>query len=93
MSYKPVPSGLNGLTFVEDDATKDVHLVVDTKKFQLKNDQLFGISTITVTIPFDVLRDYVLKRLRDEEVAVLQGMDGQALFNYYVGLGAKNDPI
>lgn len=93
MTYKPVPSGLNGLTFVEDDATKDVHLVVDTKKFQLKNDQVFGISTLTVPIPFDILRDYVLKRLRDDEVAVLQGMNGQELHNYYIGLGAKNEPI
>jgi len=92
MTYKPVASGLNGLTFVEEEESDDVHLVVDTKKFRLKADQVFGISTVTVPIPFRVLRDYVLERIRDEEIQILQSLEGDELHNYYVGLGHKNEP-
>ena len=93
MPLKMVPSGLNGLTFVEDALNDDIHLVLDTKKFKLNPDQVFGISTVTLPIPFPILRDYVLKRIRDEEIKVLQSLEGEELYNYYVGLGQKNAPL
>lgn len=53
------------------------------EKVVVETDNVFGRDTMTLTLPYNVLRDFVLTKLRDREIEKLESMEGDELANYY----------
>lgn len=75
-----------------EEFNDEAHKASSLDKVIVENDNVLGRDTLTLTLPYNVVRDFVLGKLRDREVAVLEGMNGTELANYYIGLGSHNDP-
>lgn len=63
----------------------------DHDSIKVDTADILGHNTCTLTLPYNIIRDFVLDQLRKREIAALESLDVTELANYYVGLGNKNE--
>lgn len=51
----------------------------------VENENFLNRETVTVTVPYNMIRDFVLDQLRNHEIAVLEQMTSRELLEYYTG--------
>lgn len=78
-------SNEDGLTFHHNGNPEDGELmiVVDPSKIKVEMDRFGGTQYVTVTLEYNTIRDFVLSKLRDHEIAKLEKLHGEQLAAYF----------
>lgn len=53
-------------------------------KIRVEDESLMGENYVTLTVPYNEIRDFILGKLRDREISKLEQMSADDLVRYYL---------
>lgn len=86
-------SSQDGLTFLHDGSPEGgkLRVVINRAKIDVELERYDGDEYVVFDVEYNTVRDFILRKLADREIARLEQMSGEELAAYYTGDWEKLD--